>query len=316
MLFECGVAAKRLFCALALTAPVILPAAAQERPLNAVLLDRLCAKTMRANEEDRFLGTVSIAVRTTIKYEGGVFSPDLIDDAVQEVSQAIVEACPKIAETDDAHRLGVVVGIVHDTTRRLLADGSRRYEPRQLDDATAADLSEELSSQEIDAWLDGLPPRQRALALFLYASDVREAEIASAIGLSVIALPRAVAATKTDLLTFFRQELPDTTQSAERASMQYRIVAAGREPPAGRGPRSRQALAAQGREEPAIENAAAVQAAEPGQGDAVRMRITGISSELYSGWSLLATVSGLPRTAVSTFASRYCSNRTCPGASG
>ena len=105
MRFECVFAAKRLFCALALTAAVIRPAAAQERPLNALLLDRLCAKTMLANEEDRFLGTISIAVRTTIKYEGGVFSPDLIDDAVQEASQAIVEACPKIAETDDAHRL-------------------------------------------------------------------------------------------------------------------------------------------------------------------------------------------------------------------
>ena len=37
---------------------------------------------LRPNEEDRLFGLISVTVRATIKYEGGV-SPDLIDDAVQ-----------------------------------------------------------------------------------------------------------------------------------------------------------------------------------------------------------------------------------------
>ena len=266
-----------VLCAVALLG--IAAAAAQERPLNAVLLDKLCARTLRANEEDRFLGTISIAVRTTIKYEGGVFSPDLIDDAVQEATEAIAAACPKIAATDDPRRLGMIVDIAGDVTRRLLREPGQKYEAGQLDSATAADLSEELSSNEIDAWLDSLPPRQRAVALFLYASDVGEAEIAAAVGVPRSVLAQASAATKANLMTFFRQEPPPPPPDRSAGpSMAYRIVAAAG-PAAGEPGRAAPETAPEGRPEP---------------GEPAAMRIVGISADLYSGWSMMAFATGLP----------------------
>ena len=146
-------ASDRTFLRLACAAAVVLgawaaafpaPAAAQERPLGAVLLDRMCAHALRTNEEDRLLGMISITARTTIKYQNGLFSPDLIDDAVQDSTARILEACPRLAGIDDAHRVGIVVGIVRDTTLKLLTDPQHEYSQDQLDKATAADLSQEL----------------------------------------------------------------------------------------------------------------------------------------------------------------------------
>ena len=138
---------------------------------------------MRPNEEDRLYGLISLTARTTIKYQGGVFSPDLIDDAAQDGLGAMIDACPQIAKMPDAERLGMVVALIRDATLRRMQDANTGYGEAQTAKATAADLSEELSAPEIDAWLDALPARQRALALSLYASDATHDEITDAVGL-------------------------------------------------------------------------------------------------------------------------------------
>lgn len=244
------------------------------RPPAAVLLDRLCAQTMRPNEEDRLFGLISLAVRSTIKYEGGVFDPDLIDDSMQDALAAITAACPQLAATEDAYRLGRVVDLARDATLRRMHEPAADYSDRQVEKATAADLSEELSAHEIDAWLDDLPPRQRALALFLYASHLSDQQMAGAVGLPLPALTAGFRDVKDGLLRFFRAE-PDAIPAAadplrpSRPAMQYSLA----------GP----SLAALLTRDPA-------QPAAP----AASIRITGISSHFYAGWSLLATVGGLP----------------------
>lgn len=262
----------RLCCALTLAGGWLAAAQAEQRPEAALLLDRLCAQALRPNEEDRLFGLISITVRATIKYEEGVFSPDLIDDSVQDALGALIEACPQIAATDDAHRLGRAVELARDATIQRLQDGEARYSDGQTQRATAADLSEELSLPEIDAWLDGLPPRQRALALFLYASDVRREEIAAAVGLPPAALAAAFRGVKDDLLKFFRQESDSAPAPAIPPPPAIEFREAG------------QTLA--GLLAPAPERSAAA-------------RITGISRDIYAGWSLLAAVSGvLPERSV------------------
>jgi hypothetical protein len=142
---------------------------AAERPAAAMLLDRLCSQTMRANEEDRLYGLIGLTVRTQIKYQSGVCSPDFIDDAAQDGLGAMIEACAKIAATPDNRRLGMVVQLISDATTARMQDPKSDYSDAETEKATAADLSKELSLQEIGAWLDALPARQCALALFLYS---------------------------------------------------------------------------------------------------------------------------------------------------
>ena len=240
---------------------------AQERPAAAMLLDRLCADTLRANEEDRLFGLISLTVRATIKYDGGVFSPDLIDDAVQRALGALTHACPQIAATDDYQRLGKAVELARDATINRLQDAKAGYSAMQTEQATAADLSQELSAQEIDAWLDALPARQRSLALLLYASGLTQQEMANAVGLPPPTLAAGFRSVKTDLLRFFRADsdnAPPPPVSSGRA-IEYREAGQG--------------LAGLLKPDPARPATA---------------RITGISSDVYAGWSLLATVTGLP----------------------
>jgi hypothetical protein len=259
----------RLFCALALAGGLLAPAQAQaqQRPAAAMLLDRLCADRLRPNEEDRLFGLISIAVRATIKYEGGVFSPDLIDDSIQDGLGALIEACPRIAATEDAYRLGKAVDLVRDATIERMQDAQADYSDKQTEKATAADLSEELSAPEIDAWLGALPARQRAIALLLYASGLTREEMADAVGLPPLALAAEFRGVKTDLLKFFREESvgPPPPAIPPAPAIEYREA----------GPTLAGLLT-------------------PGPARPAAARITGISSDVYAGWSLLATVSGLP----------------------
>jgi DNA-directed RNA polymerase specialized sigma24 family protein len=247
------------------------------RPAAAVLLDRLCAKTMRPNEEDRLFGLISLAVRSTIKYQGGTFDPDLIDDSMQDALVAITAACSQLAATDDAYRLGRAVDLARDATLKRMLDPDTDYSDRRVAEATAADLSEELSAPEIDAWLDGLPPRQRALALLLYAAHLRDEQMADAVGLSPAALAGGFREAKTGLLKFFRADPGAVPVSLDppaphRRAMEFSLA----------GPSLADLLKPQ-------PSPPAPQPAPP----AATVRITGISSHFYAGWSLLATVTGL-----------------------
>lgn len=274
----------RLFWLLAAAIALTPAAHSAERPEAAVILERLCAEQLRANEEDRLYGLISLTVRATIKYQAGIFSPDLIDDAVQDSLGELLAACQKIAGTDDAHRLGIAVNLIRDATSKRIQDTNAGYSSQQTERATAADLSQELSAPEIDAWLDALPARQRALALFLYASDLSRAEIADAIGLPIGVLPTAFREVKADLLKFFRQEWeaapPPPTPGGQ--AIEYReagqALAALLGPPAA----------------PPPAPGSAAPAAPPTAASAPNVRITGISSDVYAGWSLLAIVTGLP----------------------
>jgi hypothetical protein len=258
-----------LLCgALALAGGLLGAAQAQEaRPIAAMLLDRLCSETLRPNEEDRLFGLISITVRATLKYEGGVFDPDLIDDSIQDGLGALTAACKQFAATGEAYRLGRAVDLVRDATVKRLQDAKAGYSNRQIEKATAADLSEELSAQEIDAWLEALPARQRALALLLYAPRLSQQEMAAAVGLSPAALAAAFTGVKGDLLKFFRADSDGVPAPAPApgSALEYRIAG--------------QKLSDLLKPEP--ERPATV-------------RITGISSDVYAGWSLLATVRELP----------------------
>ena len=253
-------------------APAGAQAPTPERPPAAMLLERLCAQTLRPNEEDRLFGLISLTVRATIKYQGGVFSPDLIDDAVQDSLGVISGACPELAATDDFHRLGKAVELARDATLKRLRDAKAGYSIRQTETATAADLSEELSAPEIDAWLDALPARQRVLALLLYAAGQTPQEMAAAVGLPVPALAAASHRVKADLLKFFRAEADSAPPPPipPGPAMAYREAG--------------QTLAA------LLKPAAAPASARP----PATVRITGISGDIYAGWSLLATVTGFP----------------------
>ncbi|HTZ35716.1 MAG TPA: hypothetical protein VMB84_06790, partial [Stellaceae bacterium] len=172
--------------ALALAA-VCGPARAQIGPQTVGLIDRLCTQSLRTNEEDRLYGMISLAVRATIRYRGGALRPDVIDDAVQDSLDSMIDDCPELSEADPTKRLDMAVEMISDATTKILEearaaeespDQAGPYPRRPPDQLTAADLSQELASQEIDQWLDSMPPRQRALSLFLYASDVTPQEIA------------------------------------------------------------------------------------------------------------------------------------------
>jgi hypothetical protein len=259
--------------------------AAERRPEAAELLDRLCSETLRANEEDRLYGLISLTVRSTIKYQDAVFSPDLIDDAVQDGLGALIDACPKLAATDDAHRLGLAIGLIRDATTSRIRDVAAGYSEKETQAASAADLSQELSAPEIDAWLDALPARQRALALFLYASDVKRDEIADAVGLPGAGLAIASRGVKADLLKFFRHQWESAPPPPIPGGPALEYREAGQ---------ALAALLAPGEAPREAPGEATGGAALTPAAAAPTVRITGISSEIYAGWSLLARVTGLP----------------------
>jgi len=272
------------------------PAGAQSSlfgPEATDLIKRLCDKALRTNEEDRLYGMISNAVRATIRYRGAPFQPDLVDDAVQASLDALIEECPEFAASEQSKRLNMAIEIISDQTTKALAthrDADKdKVLRKQVERMTAADLSQELSSQEIDQWLDSLPPRERALTLFLY-SDVTPRDIAAAIGEPPGALARQFTASKTDLLRVFREERDALGAPHAGPSIEYHVVGQGMA-----------ALVTPGAAPPPP--AAADNPAAP-VGEARRdlasdgapaMRVTGISSDLYAGWSLLAIVKNLPR---------------------
>ncbi len=274
--------------ALAVTACLgAIPAAAQQRPTAAVLIDKLCTGTLRPNEEDRLLGTISITVRATLKYNGGVFSPDLIDDAVQDAVRSTIAACPKIRAASDPQRLGMAVEIARDATLKRMHDPKGDYSEKEIAASTAADLSEELSVDEIDAWLDGLPTRQRSLALFLYSPHPDRKEVADAVGLPPAALTSEFGSVKGGLLRFFRSEtdVAPPPPSPAGPAMQYSVAGATLggllKPPSAPAPGS-------------LPAGSSPVGSPPAGAARSNVRITGISQDIYAGWSLLATVTGLP----------------------
>jgi DNA-directed RNA polymerase specialized sigma24 family protein len=332
MSFACPLVRWRLMAAALLGAAVLAglgpdKAAAQIGPQTVALLDRLCAQNLRTNEEDRLYGMISLAVRATIRYRGGEFRPDIIDDAVQDALDGMIEDCPELTEADESKRLTMAIEMISDATSKILEDVKQAqksgdkdnpYARRPEEKVTAADLSQELSSHEIDQWLDSLPPRQRALSLFLYASDVTPQEIAAAVGEPPGALTRQFSASKTDLMRIFREDWQEPVAAPRGGpAMAYREAGPGfaalmktNEAPA--------AVAAPGAASPASDGpaAAADPAASAGDGDPPpdrdgrplrtkarppaesllpSLRVTGISDDLYAGWSLLATGRNLPR---------------------
>jgi hypothetical protein len=250
-------------------------------PTDAVLLERLCAQNLRANEEDRVFGLISLAVRATVHYEDAPFAADVIDDAEQDGLDALIKQCPRLAATDANQRLGIAIDAIREATLKVMEEHQRPdyHMPRSFENATAADLSEELTSEEIDAWLDGLSPQERALAVFLYASDVSSQQIADAVGIPISSLNRDFALTKTKLLSYLREDdgiapAPGGRDREYGPAVQYRFADAS--------------VAEMMRADPPAHG-------DPVPGNpAATLRISGISTDLFAGWSLLAIVNGLP----------------------
>lgn len=274
------------------------PAGAAVRELDsepwsaAVLLGRLCADSLRHNEEDRLYGLISFTVRATLSYDKRKFTASEIDDTVQDGLDTLLRDCPRIEATDRAHRLGLVIDTIQALALRRIEDRGRsagradrdgpplsreerrlaRGAQKPLGAPNAADLSQELTSAEIDAWLDGLPPMQRALALFQYASDVTPPEEEAALGIMPTVLRKDSTAAKTNLMTFFHEDEDAAPNAAPSQPMQYRV--------AGTPVARLLEVNAPGAGPPAPAGAA--------------LRITGISADLLAGWSLLAIATGLP----------------------
>jgi DNA-directed RNA polymerase specialized sigma24 family protein len=265
----------------------------------AVLLGHLCDDTLRHNEEDRLYGLISFTVRATLSYDKRKFTAAEIDDTVQDGLDALLKACPRIEATDRAHRLGLVIETVQRLAlqrieeRRHPASRADRFaagegapqtrEERRLarraakplGAPSAADLSQELTSAEIDAWLDGLPPMQRALALFQYASDVTPQDEATALGIAPGVLRKDSTAAKNNLMTFFHEDEDAAPNTAPSPPIQYREAGT---------------TVAKLLEVNANAAGAPGTPAPPGP----TLRITGISADLLAGWSLLAVATGLP----------------------
>jgi DNA-directed RNA polymerase specialized sigma24 family protein len=340
-------------------------ATAQITPQTVQLLDRLCAQTLRTNEEDRLYGMISLAVRATIRYRGAEFRPDVIDDAVQDSLDAVIEDCPELTAEDESKRLTMAIEMISDSTTKVLddfkaaqslPDKDSPYPKTAPDKLTAADLSEELSSQEIDQWLDSLPPRERDLSLFLYSSDVTPKEIAEAVGEPPGGLSHQFAASKSDLMRIFREEWeqPPAPSSGSGPAMQFTVSGEGlaalmktnappapaaasdapgvSDPPPAAKTLATDKTATVANDPPPPANAppgatviagplvdsasagkttrggavaanapasdlpmAAPFAANPASGLLPSLQVTGISEDLYAGWSLLATAHNLPR---------------------
>jgi len=257
-------------------APQPPAAAAGPEPWSeGVMLRRLCGDGLRPNEEDRLFGMISLTVRSTIRYEGAKVSEELVGGAAEDAVSGLIAACPRLLAAAERQRLGIAIEVIRDATRQRIAQGkeapTRRLAARMPGRKTAADLSEALTPHEVDAWLDGLPPRQRALALFLYASDVTAKEEAEALGLPLAAVSAGAARSRQGMLSYFR----DGEDGAATLARTRKAA------PDGAAPSSFAAL---------LEPARAEGAAPP-----AAVRITGISPDLYAGWSLLAAVTGLPR---------------------
>ncbi|MBV8776949.1 MAG: hypothetical protein JO258_07115 [Alphaproteobacteria bacterium] len=314
------------------------------------LIDRLCSQTLRTNEEDRLYGMISLAVRATIRYRGAEFRPDVIDDAVQDSLDAMIEDCPELTAEDSAKRLTMAIEMISDATTKVLQDfetaqkngGDSQYPRRRPDQLTAADLSEELSSQEIDQWLESLPPRQRALSLFLYASDVTPREVAAAVGEGPLGFGRQAGAGKSDLMRILRQEWePPSPVSHGGPAIQFRVSGQGlgetartaavpAQPAAANlagaanadsGPAASASLDPPSTaaasppaptDNPASVNPSGTNPAgsppgPPAAAPAIRgvsaggggllpaLQVTGISDDIYAGWSLIATGHNLAR---------------------
>lgn len=288
-------------------APAAAPTPAPARPAAAVqeldsqpwsaavLLGRLCDNSLRHNEEDRLDGLISFTVRSTLSYQRRRFTASEIDDIVQDGVDRLLRDCPRIEATDRAQRLGLVIETVQALAARTIAE---RRHPRAAADAdggpqsleerrlarraakplgtpNAADLSQELTSSEIDAWLDGLPPLQRALALFQYASDVTRPEEEAALGIAPMALRKDSTAAKTNLMTYFHEDEEAAPNVAPRPPIEYRQ--------AGTPVAKLLEVSAPASGPPAADGV-------PG----ATLRVTGISADLLAGWSLLAVASGLP----------------------
>ena len=317
-------------------------ARAQIGPESVDLIDRLCAQTLRVNEEDRLYGLISLSVRATISYRGGQFQRNVIDDAVQNSLDALLADCPKLTAAEPSKRVDMAVDVISDSTTKVLETGASARKSggkdgpalrRPVAKVTAADLSEELSSQEIDQWLDSMPPRERALSLFLYASNVTSKEISEAVGEEPGAIARQLAAGKADLMHIFDEnwEEPISGPTAEPA-IKYTesggegfqaLLAATEKPaaPPSAAPPSPDATAhaesappaeapgkdtantdsASSPEAPSKDTAQAANATPPeapsknaAANGLGSLKVTGISDMLYSGWSLIATARGLP----------------------
>jgi len=266
----------------------------------AVLIGRLCEDKLRHNEEDRLYGLISFTVRATLSYAKVKFTAGEIDDTVQDGLDALIKDCPHIEAIDRSHRLGLVIETIqglalqrmeahrHPGSRaaRLAPDDDSpppqtpeerrlaRRAAKPLGTPNAADLSQELTSAEIDAWLDGLPPMQRALALFQYASDVTPQDEEAALGIAPIVLRKDATAAKTNLMSFFHEEEEGAPNATPSPPIQYREA----------GTQVAKLLEV---------NATAAGAPTPSDPHGPTLQITGISGDLYAGWSLLAIATGL-----------------------
>jgi len=172
--------------------------------------------------------------------------------------------------------------VIQAATTKRMQDRAAEYSERETERATAADLSEELSAPEIDAWLEALPARRRTLALFLYASGLNPQEMADATGLPPAALAGEFRGVKNDLLKFFRSEVSSTPPPPiPGPAMEYRI-----------GGPNLAGLLAPAAPPPQATPAGSGPASAPA--NAPRLRITGIAPDIYAGWSMLASATGLP----------------------
>lgn len=298
-----------LFCGAAACGVAGGRAQAQIGPESVDLINRLCAQTLRVNEEDRLYGMISLAVRATISYRGGEFQRNVIDDAVQNSLDTLINNCSKLTATDPAKRVDMAVDLISDTTTKLLdkvaearrnGDKTSPYLQKPTGNVTAADLSEQLSSQEVDQWLDSMPPRERALSLFLYASNVTPREVAEAVGEPPGAIGHQLAAGKADLMHIYDEnwEEPLNGPDAEPAMKftesgeGFSALMQANNAPAAAQPATPQAAANADDRQTPVAPTAARDATSNGLGS---LKVTGISDMLYAGWSLLATASELPR---------------------
>ncbi|HEX5320839.1 MAG TPA: hypothetical protein VFW46_16895 [Stellaceae bacterium] len=256
----------------------------------ATLMERLCSDSLRHNEEDRLYGLISFNVRATLSYERAKFTADQIDDAVQDALDGLIKDCKRIVAADRSRRLGMVIEAIQAMTLQRMGE-RRRPAPRLVSESpderkllrrankplgkpTAADLSQELTAAEIDAWLDGLPPLQRALALFQYASDVTPREVAGALGIEPLAFKRDTAASRNSLMSYFREQEDGIVNNPPAATPPIEYREAG-------------TTFAKLLETAATPN-------QSGAAVGPSLRISGISTDLYAGWSLLAIATGLP----------------------
>ncbi len=265
----------------------------RHRPRRPAFAHKSCATT---EEDSALYGLISLtsSALPPLASDAAKFRADQLDDYVQDALDKVSKDCPRIVTLNPARRLsGAVIADIRNAALRRLEESKHpvqsaaaspldRIEAAELKEerklqrrasgplgkATAADLSQELTSWEIDAWLDGLPPLQRTMALFEYASDVTPKDVAEALGVTEPTLKRDALGARARLLSYIHEDDDNALAPSSRKPMEYRIAGM----PIGG---LMQPLPAPGVPRPSL-------------------RITGISTDLYAGWSLLATVVGLP----------------------